>query len=52
MTNPYEDYLRLKGRDIPRTAAPVPTYPRTIGSRTFQSHEEYLRALGEYLNGH
>lgn len=50
-SNPYKDYVRSKGRDISGIPAPIPSYPRTIGLRTFQTHEEYLEALHDYLNG-
>jgi hypothetical protein len=51
--NYLEEYIVSKGRDIDRSPskAPIPSYPRKIGARTFETHEEYLEALHDYLNG-
>jgi len=51
--NHLEEYIVSKGRDIDRSPCkkPIPTYPRTIGLRTFNTHEEYLEAMYDYLNG-
>jgi hypothetical protein len=52
MSNVYADYIRSKGRDLPGpSTAPIPEYPRTIGWKTFESHEEYLEHLADFLNG-
>jgi hypothetical protein len=52
MSNPYTSYYKEKCRDMPGPdTRPVPQYPRTIGWKTFESHDEYLEHLADFMNG-
>ena len=50
-SNPYEQQILAKGRDLPTAPAPKAEYPRTIGARTFATEAEYREALHDFLNG-
>ena len=49
--NIYAQQVRAQGRDLSNKTAPVGEYPKTIYGRTFQTHEEYMEALHEFMNG-
>ena len=49
--NVYASQVRAQGRDLSNKPATVGEYPKTVYGRTFQTHEEYLEALHEFLNG-
>ena len=51
-SNPYAQQILAKERDLPTAPAPKREYPRTIGSRTFHTEEEYQEALADFLNGY
>ena len=51
-SNPYAQQILAKGRDLPTAPAPKREYPRTIGSRTFNTEAEYQEALADFLNGY
>lgn len=53
-SNPYVQHLMEKGYSAAecRTPAPRKTFPCTIGLRTFETEEEYLEALADFLNGY
>jgi len=52
--NPYVQTLLEKGYTVAETRKPAPKrqFPCTIGARTFQTEEEYLEALHDFLNGY
>jgi hypothetical protein len=52
VSNPYAQQVLAQGRDLSNAPAPKREYPRTIGSRTFQTEEEYQEALADFLNGY
>ena len=49
--NVYASQVLAQGRDLSNKTAPVGEYPKTVYGRTFQTHEEYLEALHEFMNG-
>ena len=49
--NPYVQQILEQGRDCSNNPAPQASYPRTIYGRTFNTEEEYLQELHEFLNG-
>ena len=52
--NPYVQTLLEKGyteREL-RKPASKKTFPYTVGSRTFQTQEEYDEALADFMNGY
>ena len=55
VSNVYEEYITQKGYTVAetrQTASKVKrTFPCTIGARTFDTEEEYLEALADFLNG-
>lgn len=51
MTDQIRDYYRQKCKDVPKSPATKKTFPCTIGLRTYQTEEEYLEALHDFLNG-
>ena len=52
--NPYVQTLLEKGYTVAETRKPAAKrqFPCTIGARTFQTEEEYLEALHDFLNGY
>jgi len=53
-TNHYIETLVQKGYSVQECQTPSKTkktFPCTIGSRTFQTEEEYNDSLHEFLNG-
>ena len=49
--NVYASQVLAQGRDLSNKPATVGEYPKTIYGRTFETHEEYLEALHEFMNG-
>lgn len=49
--NVYTSQILAQGREPSNKPAPVGEYPKTIYGRTFETHEEYLEAVHEMLNG-
>ena len=52
--NPYEQTLLQKGyslSEIRETKSTTKTFPLTIYGRTYQTEDEYLDALCEFMNG-
>jgi hypothetical protein len=52
MTNIYQEQIRSQGKDPSNAPATRKTFPCTIGLRTFETEEEYLEALADFLNGY
>jgi hypothetical protein len=50
-SNPYEQQILEKGRDLPTAPAPKADYPRTIHGRTFETEADYIDAIYDMLNG-
>ena len=53
VSNPYAQQLLDQGYGVAetRTSAKQRTFPCVIGSRRFDTEQEYLDALHEFLNG-
>jgi hypothetical protein len=53
-SNPYVQMLLEKGYSEQETRKPASkrTFPCTIGSRTFETEEQYREALADFLNGY
>ena len=49
--NVYASQVLAQGRDLSNKPATVGEYPKTVYGRTFETHEEYLEALHEFMNG-
>lgn len=49
--NVYTSQILAQGREPSNKPATVGEYPKTIYGRTFETHEEYLEAVHEMLNG-
>ena len=49
--NVYAQQVLAQGRDLSKKTAPVGEYPKTVYGRTFETHDEYLDALHEFMNG-
>ena len=50
-SNPYEQQILAKGRDLPTAAAPAQQFPKTIYGRTFETQADYDEAMADFLNG-
>ena len=50
-SNPYVQQIQEQGKEPSRNPAPQAEYPRTIYGRVFNTEEEYLQELHEFLNG-
>ena len=50
-SNPYEQQILAKGRDLPTAAAPAQQFPKTIYGRTFETKAEYDEAIADFMNG-
>jgi hypothetical protein len=50
-SNPYIEQILSQGKEPSNNPAPQASYPRTIYGRTFNTEEEYLQELHEFLNG-
>ena len=49
--NVYASQVLAQGRDLSNKPATVGEYPKTVYGRTFETHEEYLEAIHEFMNG-
>lgn len=50
-TNPYVQQILSQGKEPSNNPAPQAEYPRTIYGKTFNTEEEYLEAIHDFLNG-
>jgi len=50
-SNPYIAQIYAKGRDYVPTPAKMPEFPKTIHGRTFETKNDYLEALADFMNG-
>ena len=50
-TNCYTNQIKSQGRDPVNAPAKLGEFPKTIYGRTFDTKEEYLEALHDFLNG-
>ena len=50
-TNCYINQIRSQGKDPVNAPAKLGEFPKTIYGRTFDTKEEYLEALHDFLNG-
>ena len=49
--NPYIAQILAQGKEPSNAPAPEAEYPRTIYGRTFETKNEYLEALADFMNG-
>ncbi len=49
--NPYVQQILSQGKEPSNKLANVGEYPKTIYGRTFETREEYLEAIHEFMNG-
>ena len=49
--NIYAQQVLAQARDLSNKPATVGEYPKTVYGRTFETHEEYLEAIHEFMNG-
>ena len=49
--NPYIDQIKSQGRDPINSPAKLGEFPKTIYGRTYDTQEEYLAAIHDFLNG-
>ena len=50
-SNPYVQQIQEQGKEPSLNPAPQAEYPRTIYGKVFNTEEEYLQELHEFLNG-
>ena len=50
-SNPYAQQIFQQGKEPSKAPAPEAQYPRTIHGRTFETKNEYLEALADFMNG-
>ena len=50
-SNPYISQIKSQGRDPVNAPAKLGEFPKTVYGRTFDTKEEYLEAIHEFLNG-
>lgn len=50
-TNPYITQILSQGKEPVNKPAELGEFPKTIYGRTFDTKEEYLEALHDFLNG-
>ena len=50
-SNPYTDQIKSQGRDPVNSPAKLGEFPKTIYGRTYDTQEEYLAAIHDFLNG-
>ena len=48
--NPYETYIRSKGRDVPKAQPETRQVPARFRDR-FATFEEYQEAMADFFNG-
>ena len=49
--NPYITQIKQQGKDPVNKPAVIDGFPKTIHGRLFQTKEDYLNALHDFLNG-
>jgi hypothetical protein len=49
--NPYVQQILSQGKEPSTAPAPEHEYPRTIHGRTFETKNQYLEALADFMNG-
>ena len=49
--NCYINQIKSQGRDPVNQPAKLGEFPKTIYGRTFDTKEEYLEAIHEFMNG-
>ena len=50
MTNIYKEQILSQGKEPSNKVADLGEFPKTIYGRTFDTKEEYLDALHDFLN--
>ena len=50
-SNPYINQIKSQGRDPVNQPAKLGEFPKTLYGRTFNTKEEYLDAIHEFMNG-
>jgi hypothetical protein len=50
-SDPYSDQIRAQGREPSNAPAARKTFPCKIGRKVFETEEQYLEELHEFLNG-
>ena len=49
--NIYTTQIREQGREPANKPANLGEFPKTVYGRTYETREEYLEALHEFMNG-
>ena len=49
--NIYTTQIREQGREPANNPANLGEFPKTVYGRTYETREEYLEALHEFMNG-
>ena len=49
--NVYAQQVLAQGRDLSNKPADLGEFPKTVYGRTFETREEYLEAIHEFMNG-
>ena len=49
--NPYVQQLIAQGDEPSNKPANLGEFPKTVYGRTFETREEYLEAIHEFMNG-
>ena len=50
-SNPYINQIKSQGKDPVNSPAKLGEFPKTVYGRTFNTKEEYLEAIHEFMNG-
>jgi hypothetical protein len=51
MRNTYTDQIKSQGKDPVNKPAKLGEFPKTIYGKTFETKEEYLEAIHDFMNG-
>jgi len=51
MRNTYTEQIKSQGKDPVNKPAELGEFPKTIYGRTFETKEEYLEAIHDFMNG-
>ena len=49
--NVYASQVLSQGRDLSNKPADLGEFPKTVYGRTFETREEYLEAIADFMNG-
>ena len=49
--NVYAQQVLSQGRDLSNKPADLGEFPKTVYGRTFETREEYLDAIADFMNG-